>query len=726
MRQAHINTPRGILVVVLLIQLTIGLIALVQKPLYEYRTDEEGHLNTARFVAQQRRLPSPDDLQWDYETLQYSQPPLFYFVTAPLIWLFDDGTPIPGEPSALPVCEGYNANFTTWARPRAFNVLDSGAVRTGYLLRLTQLIIATVTSALIYAAVLKFSPRAYGQALSAAAMFAFMPSLVSTVVFIGNDVMVMFWGALGLYIFASRRNQARFSQHGLTFCILVGIAALATLTKTTGWAMFVFPALVPFQILTNSKNGRKLGAVLLGLLVLTALGVAFFNYQTYGSVIGRYPLEALGANQNIWNILRPMFVEFWGSISLAPDFSANAVPGLNRLQTASWLVLVIGFALLSIQVIRSKRVRGAVIAPLCLLGASAFLLIVRNLSTINELYVFAPFRYLGPAVPALMILASAGLASLPSVLRNAGLVAVPASWVVLTLFLNTMSPEAIAQRNAIVAGNRLPDAATVVEADQTEAGIQVTGYRLAPNDSFDDGTIKLTLYLITEDTAPEQSLALELTAGETTCRVVPVRGFRPSTSFRVGEMVATEVEVPYCGDAGNAAVEVRLNWRAAGNSATSPEEVSRALPLFTLPNGPVTRAAQCLANLGTFNNQFQIIKAAIPASFESPGQLLLSVNWMTKARTDQSYIRVYVLRDQQGSEVARCEGIPRQNTYPTDRWREGEIVYDDRCEMQVAELDAGETYAVWVGLYNAADGIYLTHDQNEDANFIFLGTTTAQ
>ena len=711
----------------MLAQLIVGMIATVQQPLYEYQTDEEGHLNTARFVAEQHRLPGQEDLQWNPQTLQYSQPPLFYFVTAPLLWLVDDGSPIPGQPTPLSVCQSYNPNLTTWARPINFNVFDSGAVRTGYLLRLTQLAIALVITVIIHATVLLFSPRAYVQALSAAALFAFMPSLVSTVAFIGNDVLVMFWGALGLYIFTKRRNRTSLSQNSLTFSVLILIAALATLTKTTGWAVFVFPALVPLQILTRSKHGRRLGVVFFGLLLLTAVGVALFNYQAYGSVIGRYPVEALQANQNLWDILRPMAVEFWGSISLMTTLSANAVPGLGRLQTASLTVLVVGLVLLSLWFIRSRDVKETVIPPLCLVGASATLLLIRNLSTINELYVFAPFRYLGPAIPALMILAAAGLASLPRGLRAVSLFFVPASWVLLSLLINTMSPEAVVQRNAAVAGNQLPDNVTIVDANQAESAIKVAGYWLAPNDSFDDGTIKLVLYLTAEDRTPEDSLALELTAGITSCRVVPVRGFRPGTSFAPGELVAAEVELPYCGDAGHGPVDINLEWLAVSDDNKSSVAVENStLSLFTLPDGPVSRAPQCLADLGSFNDQFQIIKADIPEFFDAPGQLLSSVNWWAKASTGVAYTRVYVLRDEQGHEVARCEGAPRQNSYPMDRWQEGEIIYDDRCEMQVPELPSGETYRVWVGLRNPDDGNFLPHDGTEDPLFQFVGVTTAQ
>jgi hypothetical protein len=722
-RKAFTRRAHTLLLLILIVQLIIGAVAIVQKPLYEYQTDEEGHLNTARFVAEQHRLPGADDLQWNHATLQYSQPPMYYFVAAPLIWLLDDGTPIPGEPVPLPICEDYNTNLTTWARPRTFNIADSGAVRTGYALRLTQLTIAIATTILIYVAALKFSPRAYGQALAAAAMFAFMPSLVSTVAFIGNDVLVMFWGALGLTIFASRRTQTRLSQRAVTFGLLVLVVALATLSKTTGWAMFVLPALVPLQILTSARNGRRLGVLLIGLLALVAIGVAFFNYQTYGSVIGRYPIEALGANQDFWSILRPMLIELWGSLSLTENLSANAVPGLARIQLISCLVVAVGFVILPIQWIRSHRVKEATYAPLFLLGASVALLFIRNLSTINELYVFAPFRYLGPAIPALMLLAAAGLASLPGVLRPIGLLAVPVTWVMLTLLLNTMSPEAVVQRNAVVANNQLPDNATAIEANQAGSEIKVVGYQMVPNDTFDNGTIRLTLYLLTE-TAPDQMLTLELTAGNTACRLLPVRGFRPSTSFHPGEMVATEVELPYCDDAVNEPVEVNLDWRTVGNGQPSREEEGSALTLFTIPGGLVTRASQCLENLGEFNDQFQIIKATIPPVIKTPGSLLLSVNWLTKTSTDQSYIRVYSLRDQHNNEIARCEGVPRQDTYPTNRWREGEIIYDDRCEMQVSELPAGETYSIWIGLRNPDDGSYLPHDQNEDPDFVRLGTTT--
>src|SRR5690606_23567741 len=103
-----------LLAAILFAQLLVGIAAIHEKPLFDDQTDEAGHLNMARFVASQRGVPTQDDVEWNPDTLQFTQPPLYYFLTAPLIALFDDGRPVPGQPNPSAVCHGYNTHMTTW------------------------------------------------------------------------------------------------------------------------------------------------------------------------------------------------------------------------------------------------------------------------------------------------------------------------------------------------------------------------------------------------------------------------------------------------------------------------------------------------------------------------------------------------------------------------------------------------------------------------------------
>src|SRR5690606_29046355 len=83
---------RAALAAALLVQAMVGVFVIGQQPLFEYQTDEVGHLNTARFIAQEGRPPEAGSFAWTPETLQFSQPPLQYYVMAPLVLFVDDGS----------------------------------------------------------------------------------------------------------------------------------------------------------------------------------------------------------------------------------------------------------------------------------------------------------------------------------------------------------------------------------------------------------------------------------------------------------------------------------------------------------------------------------------------------------------------------------------------------------------------------------------------------------
>jgi hypothetical protein len=721
-RKLSTPSPRAVLILIVFIQFIVGTVTSFQKPLFEFREDEAGHLNMARFIVNEHRLPSESDLRWDPETLQYSQPPIYYLLNAPLVAMIDDSSPIPGQPMPLAMCEGLNPHLTSWARPRDFNIVDSGAVRTGYALRFTQVLIAVATSITIYAATLRLSSGIHQYALTAAALFAFMPSLVSTVAYIGNDVLVMFWGALGIYIYSYIHQSTNLKRLGGSIFFLILVSLFAILTKTTGWSILVLPLLALWEMMRISRITRRLSIIFFSLIVLLAIGVGYFNYQTYGSVIGRYPLEALQAYQNLNAVLQPVGMELTASINQAGQLSSSAVRGLERIHNISLLILATSFITLPYTLVVSPRLRRLLFSTGFLIAASLTLLLIRNLSVIHDLYIFAPFRYLGPAIPAIAIMSAVALCQLPKIIGKTVPLLIVATWITVSLLATLYSEASVIQRYSIVPGNTLPEYAVALTTDQADLPLSVEGYSLEANDTFNDGRVALTLYLKGHQSEQSSLALLDIHVGATSCRFVPVGGFRPNTSIGDGEIIAANIELPYCDSATDNPIPITLSWRSVSADGRSTTVINSPLVITTIQGKTANPSNACLPNFGTIDNAFRVIKVDIPSNVINTDVIQPSVSWLTLEATTKSYIRVYALTNSEGNEIARCQETPRRGTYPTTQWREGEIVYNDSCSLALPrQLSAGD-YQLWAGMIDPESNEYLPHDGQTDRHLLYLGT----
>jgi hypothetical protein len=698
--------------VILVAQFWVGITSIREKPLFERNSDEIGHLEMARYVATENRLPGQREVDWSTETLQFTQPPLYYVFTAPIIRLIDDGNPVPGQPNPIAVCNGYNNHLTNWARPQDFAPDASGAVRVGYFLRGMQLLFALATTTLTFRSTRLLFPEAPYTALRAAAMIAFLPTLVSTTAYIGNDWPVIFIGALALYITLwslQTRNSVKPLILGFALTLLLGF--VATLSKVTGWTVFVLLVPIGFRIFFRTRITRRMALSLIAGVVIFGLSITGFNLAVYGSVIGRYPATWLNLHMAVQDIVRLAANEFWSSIVIRGQFDTNRIPQLSQVNEASLVLVTLGMVLLIVRGLKSRARLRTLAVPLLLFTASATLILIRNLTAVNALYIFAPFRYLGPGIPALAIIAAAGLGQFPGVIGRAVQLIIPVTWFLLSLLIPLQSAATVIRAESNVADNHLPTGATRVEAEQSELPLIVEGYKLAEDDTFSDGTLDLTLYLRAPNHQADSLAMLDLQAGETSCRFIPVSGFRPNISLQAGELIAAQVQLPYCGEVNDVPVPVTLSWRNASSDGRTTTAIDAdPIPLFVIEDGLINRASGCIENLGTFDNMFQIIKSNFPTTVRAGDSLTLSVNWLAKANTPISYTRIFSITDAHGGEVARCEGIPRMGSYPTNSWREGEVIYDDSCVLDLPDSLPPAEYTLWVGITDPQSGRYLSAD----------------
>ncbi len=134
---------------------------------------------------------------------------------------------------------------------------------------------------------------------------------------------------------------------------------------------------------------------------------------------------------------------------------------------------------------------------------------------------------------------------------------------------------------------------------------------------------------------------------------------------------------------------VRRGWAAPAGDAM----------LITLPDQASPSAA-----LARFGDLIELAEARLgdpPASGDRSGVLQVDLAWRPLGRPGESLTVFVHLRRPEGPVVGQIDRPPVQGTYPTDRWRAGEVVRDPYRLPLPTGLPAGE-YAVEVGLYRRA------------------------
>ncbi len=104
------------------------------------------------------------------------------------------------------------------------------------------------------------------------------------------------------------------------------------------------------------------------------------------------------------------------------------------------------------------------------------------------------------------------------------------------------------------------------------------------------------------------------------------------------------------------------------------------------------------------------------ASGQSAPQLRVKLVWQAQQRMERSYKAfVHVLDEATGELIAQNDSIPRQWTYPTTWWEEGEYV-DDLIELTFSKPAEG-ALQILVGLYDEESGVRLPVTDSEGSQF---------
>lgn len=718
------RAARWALAGILALMLVAGSATAFSRSLWE--SHEADYLHVIRFWLDQGRLPEPEDYPaGDAEVRQATQPPLYFVAALPVVALFDDRAPAPPAlyPDAIcPGADAFNSPQIDYPMDSSYAFPPRGAALTGYALRLLNLVFGMLTVGVVFATARRLFPARPMTAVIAAALMAFEPVTLRTFTTISNDALLILIAALNLLLCAQALRTGKLFYAPLI--LLCGAAGV--MTRLPGWVLLAVDivfVLVWLGALVRSAGRslslqrlRLIGAALL-VMVLLIIGLAAFNYAQYGSVFGRYEqLDRLVASA-VSNLSLPL-----PTLAGVLDHTRlSYLEVLEQLQPraavrlAYTLMAGIGLALgVAAAVLALERRQNRAAFGLLLLTAliTIALVIFRNTILSNAdnttfystAFVFAPLRYYAPALPALALLIAAGFTEvlperLPR-LAHIGLSAAAAGIALIWLIVGLLGAVDTASRRPQVlyfSPETVAMMSSVIPAGTGEdEGPQIIGYQIFAQP--DQGLVNLRLFSRTN--APlEQNYLLEFDwGGGLPCRVLPARGFAPTTTWTPDQVIAFEATVPFCAPA-QADPTLSARWR-------SPEGDQPPLTLITL-EGEFVPAAACPAILGIIGDPGTGYR---PTQYNAPlttvrGEAYLpSIHWLVLGAEPDISARVFTFTHDESGARYTCDSS--EGALSPLAWRSGSYVYFDQCPFRFPPDAPPGTYTVGVGIVNQAGDFY--------------------
>lgn len=758
------------LFLILAVELALGLAYIVVTPLWQGH--EADFYNVTRFIVDYGRMPGEADYPpGQADVRQATQPPLFFVAAVPVVALLDDAQLVPPGVQPGLVCmggEAMNSTLIDYPLTAAYQFPVGGAVLAGYGLRVVNLLFGMIAVAFTYMAARVLFPKRPAIWLVGAALLAFEPNTLQMVTTISNDALLVPVAAANLYC-AARMLEGG-SVRWRWSLPLIGLSALAILTRLSGWAVFGFDIVVILYAIgrtlweahRRAKRGQIRAAMVgLALLIVVGVGVAAFNYSQYGTIFGRYrQLDelVLRAVQN-FNLPLETVVGVFDQTRLSYETPLNLLTARRPFLTLYTFPVVFALtgALAGLVVALVQRWRrvtapdfGALVMLITAVSVAGALVLFRNTINVsasggvtlyNTATIFAPLRYYNAALPPLALLLSAGLAVMAepigahsrAFLRNMlssnpfgiGLALL---WVVVAvlgavvMLRQRPAVELIGMHTFQAIMSELP---SVSEGGFSEDHPIVHSYTADPRS--EQGVVDLTLYAQESNAAPLNYAAqIDMIVDGTivnSCQILPARGFYPTTIWPRQSVVKFTAVLPNCAGEINTPVDLSLRWLGADMNGVIQEE-SEPVLLGTI-DARLIQPESCPQTLGIFEDGYYVTQFNTPPSVRIGETYLPSANWIVTQRSPEVAARVFLFTHAETDEQYFCAA----SDHTAASWAHGEYVFFDRCPMTFPPEATPGDYMVSLVMENAAgERLPATDAAGEPLpeNVVMLGTVTLE
>ncbi len=744
------------LCILLILKLIIAALGASLRPMW--LGHESDYFSVVRFLAENGRLPARSDFegaQRDADIVQATQPPLFTYVALPIVVLLDDGAAVPPGFHPNVVCEGAAQIAYPYMLTPAYNLPPSGAPAAGYGLRLMNLLFALGMMFIVYRTVREVAADNHYTALVAAAFAGFQPQVFDLGIFISGESLLLLISSANLF-FAVRLVRGS-TIRAADLAGLIVMALLGPLTKTNGYALImgtgaVLIYLVLYYLIARPRSHvTRLLLISIGILLVGIVMISIFNYARYGSVIGRYQnlltivVQRLN-DINLINIVATLRDTYYDYVDVFPFtreklvwlYTAGALAG-----TVLFLVSMVG------AIFRRNRSRFGSDAVLLVYAIVAIALVLMRGNLVSDLTpdkAYAPVRYYVSGLPALAVMMAFGWQTLLPTRLPTTLTArlgeqrahLYSKWVTWNWpgLLWALVWFAVVLWNVAQDVRQYPARQIVSSADLEILAARQDVTLMPPNPNLppdvphlraydytagDDGVLRLTAYLQVEETPALNYIARVVLSdregSSSTCELIPHSGRYPVTRWEPNQIVTVPMDIPNCAAASDGLLSgplnVTLEWlpaNAAGEFVTLEVDTAQTISV----NADLPRAQRCLANLGVFDDTFQVVKYTAPTSTTAGSTYLPAVNWYVRTDIGNNNLsRFYVVTHDESEQSYICKGTPRLGDHPISRWKRGEIIYFDQCALPIPPDAPRGEYTVSVGIIDNYTGNYLpiTSDQ---------------
>ncbi len=733
------------LMALLVVWAALAVVYSVASPIFE-PPDEVFHFPVIDHIARTGSLPVQDpqvETRWHQEG---SQPPLYYLLSAPLIWPIDRsdlaarqernphariGIGLATDNQAI-VLHDWDAESFPWR----------GTALAVHLVRFFSILLGLGTVICIYHLARLAAPGRPVVHLTATALAAFNPMFLFISASVNNDNLINLLSAatlaLLLYLWHAGLTARRIGELSL-------LLALASLSKLSGLALYPLAALVILLIHARDRLGwRSLwraGAIVIGVWLVVAGWWYWRNLRLYGEPTGMNrmiaiigPREQTPSLADLLDEFQGLRLSFWGVFGM---FNVIAPDALFDYAEALTLLAALGWALAGVMALARRRSINIRLRrtdwPTCLAQHRAALPVA--LLSLHALIVAAALlnwtrrtpatqgRLLFPALGPLAILAALGLAQLfPRRWQRAlPLATLPLLAFAVWLPWGTIRP-AYTPPPVVAA---LPEDTLPVNARFGPIellGVRVSDAPVTPGD--ERGGLRLTLYWRPQaHTAQDMSLYVQVFGLPRTdvpdelqeiakLDSYPGGGLLRTSTWRLGVIYADEYTLPIV-PAARTPVRplLKIGWR----QFETGEEFAPTAPDGT-PREPVMIAAGRVIGQSrrlavgepveaVFTAMLRLNRADVSPVTAAPGDAItVALEWEALARVREDFTILVHLIDSVAPDrpLAQGDSPALEGRWPTSAWEPHRAFVDEHIITLPPDLPPG-AYHVAVGFYRPAD-----------------------
>ncbi|MGD1996653.1 MAG: DUF2142 domain-containing protein [Anaerolineae bacterium] len=736
---------------ILIAHLVLGVLYSVATPIWE-SYDEWGHYPYVRYVATEHELPRRELVEENDET---HQPPLYYVLGALATFWMDVDDELEPIENQYSVHRGGNGGVNFFLHLEEERFPYSGAALAFHITRLVSVLLSTVVVGATYLIGRTLFPTQKTIALGAMAVNAFWPQFLFLGSVVSNDIMITACASLVLLFLV------RFVMHSPQALDLFGLGIClggALISKRNGLALVPLVAIGLVIAVVRWLRMRNVSVALLGwgLLLLTGVALASAwwleglreSYQGYILRIGALLSHPSQVIQLHWQRL-PSAVYF----CLITFFAAfgHLIVGVEV-----WIYKIVGlFCLaaclgLAVFFVDKKSNR--------LVKIGVLVLLLHSLAIFSApLYVTltADGNSQGPTIVGPVARGGTPITFSESVFGLQGRFVLPAisafSLLLLTGLANLV-PKRIVRPLAVCVGSVLFAFATLVpfryilpvyakpallspsEVQNLErpltinfgGKIELLGYELDREEVTPGNRAPVILYWrCLSEMEQDYTLTVRILGQDSrvfgALRLHPGHGNFPTSLWKEGDTFREIYWVPVTPNVpAPSLVRFRVGFSTPEQRLTAVDSDEDPVPavfgqLVIRPPEQPDVENPVYYDLG---GKVALVGYAFDLQNEGEGEVGITLYWQALAEMERGYTVFVHLMDEDNQLAAQRDSQPRDGTYPTRVWKEGETIRDTHL-LSLPPSERGR-YQITVGMYDPttlfrlpcfdADGSRLLHD----------------